>query len=73
MSDHVTRTLLLREHSPMHKLLSQIPHRIHRGMMGYDLSMTCVAAHTKYLAIGVNAGLVGKRFCFVSSAMVLVH
>ncbi len=48
-----------REHAPMHKLLSKIPQRIHRGVMGYDLNLTCVAAHPRFLALGVNAGLVG--------------
>ncbi len=47
-----------REHAPMHKLLSKIPQRIHRGVVGYDLNLTCLAAHPRFLAIGVNAGLV---------------
>ena len=40
---------LYREHAPMLKLLSQIPARVHRGLVGYDLNLTCVAAHHKFL------------------------
>ena len=29
--------LFVREHSPLFGLLSKIPARIHRGVMGYDL------------------------------------
>ncbi len=47
-----------REHAPMHKLLSKIPQRVHRGVVGYDLNLTCLAAHPRFLALGANAGLV---------------
>ena len=47
-----------REWSPMVKLLSQIPTRIHRNIVGYDLNLTCIAAHSHFLALGTNAGLV---------------
>ena len=49
---------MFREHQPLYKLLSHIPARIHRGVMGYDLSLTCIAAHPRFLALGTNAGLV---------------
>ena len=29
--------LFVREHSPLYGLLSKIPARVHRGVMGYDL------------------------------------
>jgi hypothetical protein len=47
-----------REWAPMVKLLSQIPTRIHRNIVGYDLNLTCIAAHSHFLALGTNAGLV---------------
>lgn len=49
---------LYREHAPMHKLLSKIPQRIHRGVVGYDLDLRCLAAHSRFMAVGINAGLV---------------
>ncbi len=61
-----------REHAPMHKLLSKIPQRIHRGVRGYDLNLTCLAAHPRFLALGVNAGLV-SRPTFPFQAKVLVN
>ena len=50
--------LFVREHSPLYGLLSKIPARIHRGVMGYDLSLTAVTAHPRFIALGTNAGLV---------------
>ena len=50
--------LFVREHSPLYGLLSKIPARVHRGVMGYDLSLTAVAAHPRFIALGTNAGLV---------------
>ncbi|TRY79613.1 hypothetical protein TCAL_12625 [Tigriopus californicus] len=49
---------IFREHSPYIQLLSKIPSRVHRGMVGYDLNLTCIAVHPKFLALGTNAGLV---------------
>ena len=49
---------IFREHSPLLGLLSKVPARVHRGLVGYDLSLTCVAAHPRFLALGTNAGLV---------------
>ena len=50
--------LFVREHAPLYGLLSKIPARVHRGVMGYDLSLTAVAAHPRFVALGTNAGLV---------------
>ena len=49
---------MYREWGPMYGLLSKIPARLHRSFLGYDLNLTCVAAHGHYLALGTNAGLV---------------
>eukprot|EP00095_Tigriopus_kingsejongensis_P003877 maker-scaffold387_size188669-snap-gene-0.19 protein:Tk03877 transcript:maker-scaffold387_size188669-snap-gene-0.19-mRNA-1 annotation:"wd repeat-containing protein cg11141" len=49
---------MYREHSPYFQLLSKIPTRIHRGMRGYDLDLTCISAHPKFVVLGTNAGLV---------------
>lgn len=50
--------LIYREWSPLLALLSKIPSRVHRGLFGYDLNLTCVAAHPRFLVLGTNAGLV---------------
>ncbi len=48
----------LREHAPLVGILSKIPARVHRGVVGYNLSLTAVASHPRFIALGTNAGLV---------------
>ena len=40
-------TKIFREHEPLLRLLGQLPTRVHRGMVGYDLNLTCIAAHSR--------------------------
>ncbi|XP_014488983.1 PREDICTED: WD repeat-containing protein CG11141 [Dinoponera quadriceps] len=48
----------LREWAPLSTLLQQIPARIQTGIFTQDVSFTCIAALTEFIAIGTNRGLV---------------
>ncbi|XP_011139207.1 WD repeat-containing protein CG11141 [Harpegnathos saltator] len=48
----------LREWAPLSALLQQIPARIQTGIFTQDVSFTCIAALTEFIAIGTNRGLV---------------
>lgn len=48
----------LREWAPLSMLLQQIPAKIQTGIFTQDVSFTCIAALTEFIAIGTNRGLV---------------
>ncbi|XP_012220894.1 WD repeat-containing protein CG11141 [Linepithema humile] len=48
----------LREWAPLAVLLQQIPAKIQNGIFTQDISFTCVAALTEFIAIGTNHGLI---------------
>lgn len=48
----------LREWAPLSMLLQQIPARIQTGIFTQDVSFTCIAALTEFIAIGTNCGLI---------------
>lgn len=48
----------LREWSPLVGLVNRIPATVQRGLLFYDVSITCVDMVDEFLALGTNVGIV---------------
>jgi len=51
------KTPNFREWSPLSNLLAKIPLKAQKNYATMDLSFTCIAVDSKFLAIGTNVGL----------------